>query len=120
MYVLQAGLNAEYELSRRKYGTLSFKLGYVFEYIKNAGVNRDVYSGLGYSYNPTTTTVDDDGKYTTTKNEKPYKFNGSEYSTYEEMYSAAKEAAKAAKEEWISNLYDCTNHYLSVGFKYSY
>ncbi len=108
MYVMQAGLNAEYELSRTKYGTLSFKLGYVFEYIKNAGVNTNIYNGLSYTKN-----TDSSGNVT-------YTFNGKDYNSYDEMYAAAKTAAKTAKEEWISNLYDCANHYLSLGFKYSY
>lgn len=110
MYVLQAGLNVEYELSRTKYGTLSFKLGYVFEYIKNAGVNRDIYKGG---------TIDWSREYDSDSDTYSYTLNGNS-STEEEVRAAAKEAAKAAKEEWISNLYDCTNHYLSLGFKYSY
>lgn len=112
MYVVQAGLNAEYELSRTKYGALSFKAGYMFEHIRNAGVNRNVYPGnCGYSF-----TEDSDGKRTYYKDEQK---TGNEVSE-EEAVSAAKIAASKALDEWVGNLYDCTNHYISIGFKYSY
>lgn len=106
MYVVQTGIDAEYELFKTKYGKLSLKIGYLFEYIKNAGVNRNVYSGgtINWSYDSAS------GIYT---------LNGEE-STEREVYEYAKAAAKAAREEWIDNLYDCRNHYISVGFKYQY
>lgn len=110
MYVVQAGIDAEYEIARTKYGRLSLKAGYLFEYIKNAGVNRNVYNGgtmTGYSF-----TEDSNGNRT-------YKKDGKEISK-EEAFSAAKAAAKIAKQEWIDNLYDCANHYISIGLKYSY
>lgn len=109
MYVVQAGFNGEYELAKTKYGKMSLTFGYTFEYIKNAGINRNVYPGgtLEYSF-----AEDSDGNRTY--------YKGSTKVSEEEAVSAAKAAAKAAKDEWADNLYDCTNHYISVGFKYQY
>lgn len=128
MYVCQAGLNAEYLLAKTKYGSLSVKAGYVFEYIKNAGVNTNVYNGIGYNKKTETETT-----YTTTGNEisgfvttantvttTTYVFNGKSYDTYNDMYKDAKVVAKAAREQWVRNLYDVTNHYISLSVKYSY
>ncbi len=106
MYVVQAGIDAEYEIARTKYGRLSFKAGYLFEYIKNAGVNRNVYNGgtINWSYDSVS---------------NQYTLNG-ENASKKDVYDAAVSAAKIAKKEWIKNLYDCKNHYFSIGFKYSY
>ncbi|MCR5612279.1 hypothetical protein [Treponema sp.] len=43
MYILQLGLNAEYELERMKWGSMVFNFGYMFEYIYNKGVDSDIY-----------------------------------------------------------------------------
>lgn len=113
MYVVQAGLNGEYELARTKYGKMSLTFGYTFEYIKNAGVNRNIYKGgtLDYSFKE-----DSDGNRTYYKGEQKNDNKLSE----EDAVSAAKIAASKALDEWVGNLYDCTNHYISVGFKYAY
>lgn len=47
MYILQCGLNAEYELPRYKWGTISFHAGYMFEYIYNKGVDSNIYISKG-------------------------------------------------------------------------
>lgn len=110
MYVVQAGLNGEYELAKTKYGKMSLTFGYTFEYIKNAGVNRNVYPGgtlTGYSVSE-----DDDGN-------KTYTADGKTVSE-EEFYSKMEDKVNDARQKWIDNLYDCTNHYISVGFKYQY
>lgn len=52
MYILQCGLNAEYELPKFKWGTLSFNAGYMFEYVYNKGVDSNIYVA-------TSNTVDD-------------------------------------------------------------
>lgn len=113
MYVVQAGLSGAYELARTKYGSLSLTLGYTFEYIKNAGINRNVYPGgtLDYSFSENSFGI-----------KTYYKGKQTEENEVSELeaVSAAKAAAKDAKDEWLDNLYDCTNHYLSVGFKYNY
>lgn len=109
MYVVQAGFDGEYELAKTKYGKMSLTFGYTFEYIKNAGVNRNIYKGgtLDYSFKE-----DSDGNRTY--------YKGSAEVSKEEAVSVAKSAAKAARDEWADNLYDCRNHYISVGFKYAY
>lgn len=115
MYVLQAGLNAEYELSRTKYGSLSFKIGYMFEYIKNAGVNSNIYSGgcTDYYYED-----DDDGNRTYYEKTGEKKDTTVDKEVSEsEVYSAV---VAPAKQAWLDSLYNCTNHYLSIGFKYTY
>ncbi|MBP5587746.1 MAG: hypothetical protein J6X37_03365, partial [Treponema sp.] len=43
MYILQCGIDAEYELERFKWGTLSLSMGYMFEYIYNKGVDSNIY-----------------------------------------------------------------------------
>jgi hypothetical protein len=43
-YTFQFGLDATLELPRVKYGIFSFNVGYVFEYIYNAGVDAQMFS----------------------------------------------------------------------------
>lgn len=43
MYVLQLGVDVEYELERQKWGNLIFTFGYMFEYIYNKGVDSNIY-----------------------------------------------------------------------------
>ncbi|MBQ8013463.1 MAG: hypothetical protein IJ257_03570 [Treponema sp.] len=107
MYVAQLGFNAEYTFARTKYGKFSLCAGYTFEYVKNAGVNSNVYKG-GVEYS-----ANDDGTYTA---------GGETYASWNELKKSdyVQNAVKAAREQWISNLYDCMNHYLSVSMKYSY
>lgn len=103
MYVCQAGLSGTYDFPKTTGGQFSLKLGYIFEYVKNAGVDTNVYTGLGYSKS--------DGTYT---------FNGVAYSSEDEMLEAAKAEAERQKHEWVEQLYDKVNHYFSVGVKYTY
>lgn len=44
MYVLQLAANAEYSLPRYKWGTVIFNAGYMFEYIANKGVDKNIYN----------------------------------------------------------------------------
>lgn len=56
MYILQCGIDAEYELERFKWGTLSLSMGYMFEYIYNKGVDSNIYrKDASVSASPTTT-----------------------------------------------------------------
>ncbi|MCR4821440.1 MAG: hypothetical protein K5873_01035 [Treponema sp.] len=107
MYVAQLGFNAEYTFARTKYGAFSLSAGYTFEYVKNNGVNKNLYSG-GLAY-----TDNGDGTY---------KIGESTYSSWEELKASSEvqAAVKAAKENWISNLYDSMNHYFSISMKYRY
>ncbi len=110
MAVMQAGLTAEIDLPKTRGGQFTFLAGYTFEYVKNAGVNKNIYEGLGFE-----TCKDNDGKETTY-----YKFNGKKLLTKDQLYAAAKEEAANQKREWIENLTDRVNHYFTLGFRYTY
>lgn len=108
MYVAQAGISAQLDLPRTRGGKFSLTLGYSFEYIRNAGVNENVYTGGkldGFTDNL-------DGTYT---------YNGTKYKI-EEIASLDEVAAEVSrqKQAWIDQLHDEVNHYFSVGVKYEY
>ncbi|MCR5724800.1 MAG: hypothetical protein K6G80_06935 [Treponema sp.] len=104
----QASFNTEWALPpSRKGHQLTLKAGYMFEYIRNAGVSSDIYSG-GLSY-----TSNDDGTYT---------YGGTTYNSWTELISsdAVQDAVSAAYDSWVSNLCDKVNHYFTLAVKYSY
>ncbi len=103
MYVCQAGLSACYDFPKTRGGQFSLKFGYIFEYVKNAGVDTNVYTGIAGDYE-----TNDDGTCT---------YNGTTYASESEM---AKAVATQQKSEWVEQLYDKVNHYFSVGVKYTY
>ena len=107
MYVAQLGFNAEYTFARTKYGKFSLCAGYTFEYVRNNGVNSNVYKG-GLEY-----TANDDGTYTA---------GGNKYSSWEDLKKSdyVQNAVKAARETWVSQLYNSINHYITLSMKYSY
>lgn len=115
MYVAQAGFNAEYTFARTRAGRFSLCAGYTFEYVKNAGVNNHIYKG-GLAYY---SKEENDGKTYYAESESAY---GTKKYTWDDFKSSdyVQNAVKAAREQWVSNLYDCMNHYLSVSMKYSY
>ena len=49
MHIWQTGFDLSYELNLKKAGTLYFTLGYLFEYIKNYGVDSNIFIGGSYS-----------------------------------------------------------------------
>ena len=107
MYVAQLGASAEYTFARTKYGRFSLCAGYTFEYIKNNGVNNHIYpGGLEYS-------KEDDGKYSA---------GGNTYASWDELKKSSyvQNAVKEARENWVKQLYDSVNNYISVSMKYSY
>ena len=112
MAVMQAGLTAEIDLPKTRGGQLTFLAGYTFEYVKNSGVNKNIYKGIGFE---PYTDKDDKGNETTY-----YRFNGKSSLTKDELYAAAKEVAARQKSEWIENLTDRVNHYFTLGFRYTY
>jgi len=107
MYVTQAGLSSQYDFSKTKAGQFSVKFGYTFEYVKNAGVNSNIYNGLGdtYSYN---------------EENKTHNFNGKANLSEDDFKEEVKSVINQQKQDWINNLYDEVNHYLSVSVKYQY
>jgi hypothetical protein len=90
MHIFKTDFDAEYSIATTKAGTFFFTAGYSFEYIKNYGVDRDIFKGYG--------TYDENGKWNT----------------------AGKTEAdvSAAINEWKSGLKDLTSHYVRIGFKY--
>lgn len=120
MLVCQAGLKGVVDLPHKKgsRGRFSIHFGYTFEYIKNAGIDRDIYTSVGY-----TTKTDSDGNITSyTYKDTPYTV--SEYGTaadaYDAMYAQAERDADQALSDWRDALYDCVNHYISLSVKYTY
>ncbi|MCR5123796.1 MAG: hypothetical protein K6B43_01200 [Treponema sp.] len=110
MYVCQAGLSAQYDFPKTKAGQFSLKLGYTFEYVRNANVNTNVYTGGTIDWQQ-----NDDGTYSVA--------NSSEkYATWEEFKSSSEvqNVVKEQLQDWIDQLYDEVNHYVSVSVKYQY
>ena len=98
MYIMQGGVYVDYILKQHKWGRMSFKVGYLFEYIKNKGVDSNIYEGGNLSYNGST------GIYT---------WKGSEY-------SSAAQVVSAAKASWREGFYDVVDNYLSFSIVYKY
>lgn len=106
MGILQAGFDAEFDFPKRKNGLLTLFASYTFEYVRNAGVTNHVYSGgdINWSYDSDTDTYYLDGAA----------------STKDAVYERAKTVAKDQKQDWIDKLTDRVNHYITVGFRYTY
>jgi hypothetical protein len=86
--ILQLGLDAAWDVFRLKYGTLSLTLGYVFEFINNDGIDRDMFPGKGATWAGTASQADKE------------------------------QAVLDAKNLWKAGLKDTVNHYFSFGIKY--
>ena len=100
MYIYTAGIDFDYIVVSQRFGSLSFGIGYTFEQIYNYGVDREIFHGGKGKY---VTKTDDEGN------------------EYEEWRGYAKERdVYEAIWEWRANLRDVTNHYLNVGFKYTW
>lgn len=92
MYVVQVGLDVSYDFPATRFGRFSVGLGYTFEYIRNWGVQSDMFPGEGR--------IEDDGKW----------------------ISGGKTEADvaAAVSTWKANLKDVVNNYVTVSVKYVY
>ncbi len=110
MGILQATLNTEIDLPRTKRGMFTLFAGYTFEFVKNAGVNKNIYTGG---------TIDWSYEYDSTTNTYTYYKDGKVISK-DDLYAAAKEKAAEQKQEWIDSLTDKVNHYITVGFRWTY
>ncbi|MCI5541264.1 MAG: hypothetical protein MR385_04105, partial [Treponema berlinense] len=107
MAVMQAGLTAEIDLPKTRGGQLTFLAGYTFEYVKNSGVNKNIYKGGTFTW-------DYDA------NTKKYTFGDETGLEYDQFYAKVKDVAAKQKSEWIENLTDKVNHYFTLGFRYTY
>lgn len=98
MQVFRADLGAEYLLNTSRFGSLTVGFGYTFEHIKNYGVDRDIFTGRGGHY---VFTEDEDGN-----------------SVKKWVGNATEADVEASLTAWRKGLYDLTNHYVKVFFKY--
>ena len=58
MYVVQTGVGLTYAFPKFKWGQVSVELGYVFEYIKNWGVQNNMFNGLSSDWQDSATEAD--------------------------------------------------------------
>ena len=98
MYVIQAGVDADYTFFRQKWGSLSVTLGYNFECIINKGVDSNLYPGGQVVSNG-------DGTY-----------------TVEGLSSSMTQAQTVAyfKEAWVNSMHTVFNHYITLGLRYTF
>lgn len=108
-YTTQAGISALYDFPTTKYGQFSLKLGYTFEYIKNANIDRNVYNGGNIAFSK-----ESDGTYKDA--------NGTSYATYDDLKKSnyVKNEIDRQKQDWINQLRDQVNNYISVSVIYRY
>ncbi|MDE6773981.1 MAG: hypothetical protein K2J14_05070, partial [Treponemataceae bacterium] len=96
MLVCQFAVAGQYTFPRVLKGRLSVKLGYALEYIHNDGVQNDIYPGNHAAY---------------------YDENGELKDNYREL---ALQDAKAAYDDWVKQLTDKVNHFVTLSVKYTY
>ena len=101
MTIVQTGINADYNILKKSWGSLKLKAVYTFEFIKNKGVDSDMLPGL-VKYNP------ESESYT-------YTSQGSEITT-----TNKREVIDYYKDQWISNFYNQTNHFLYLALEYNF
>lgn len=97
MTVVQAGLNTDYVLFQNNYGSLTLKLSYIFELIKNKGVDSNIYPG----------------QVTYDKVSEEYTYNG-------HITKNRNEVLNYYKQIWISNFKDVINNFVYIGIEYKY
>ena len=107
MFTVQGGIEGDFGTTRYKWGKMSVKASYLFEYISNKGVDVNIYNGQPYEVI----------KNGTSEN---YKWKGTVYSTYSDLFNAAIEAAKLDKANWVKNLHQVVDNYFSIGFVFEF
>ncbi len=98
MYVIQASLAADYTFPKFKIGLLSLNMGYTFEYIRNKGVDENMYPGQGSK-------ITDNGNGTFTMGSSNY---------------TKAELVRHFKDIWKANLYDVVNNYFTIGMSFTF
>lgn len=104
MYIVQAGMNAEYHFAHLKWCDIGIKTSYLFEFIANKGVDTDIYEGMGH-------TVNADGIFV---------WNGVTYTTESDMLAAAASYAATARAAWRAQFQNLFNNYFSLGVVIKY
>ena len=98
MYVLQEGIGAEYSLKKYSWGQLSFSVSYLFEWIRNKGVDTDMFPGKGSA-------IIDKGNGT-------YEYDHEDYS--------GSDLVSLFRNAWKAGLSNEINNYFSIGLKYQF
>ncbi len=111
MSVFQTGLNATYKLFTNRFGTFSFKTGYIFEMIKNKGVDANIYPGLNDNLNLEDPLVYD-------KDNNTYSFTASDGKEF--VNASPSEILNYYQKQWISNFHNQTQNYIYLSFEYRF
>lgn len=102
MMVVQAGIDAYYKVFKNKWGKLNLKAGYTFEFIKNKGVDSNIFPG-DVDFNSTT------GVYTYTNTA------GTEITATNKT-----QVLDYYKSNWVSGFHDQYKHFIYLGLEYAY
>ena len=105
MYIIQAGISSDYSFQKIGGFEISLKLSYEFEYIKNKGVDKDIYEGRGAAV------LNNDGTYT---------WNGTTYASADDLKAGVLQVAAQAKSLWSSSFYDVLENFISLGIVVKY
>lgn len=106
MYIIQCGFDAEYKFPVTKNGhRFLFKLGYMFEFTHNYGIDKNMYpGGLVEEGSP--------GEYV---------YDGKTYSDNAGLYDGTtSDLVKAFKNKWEDNLVNRLCNYVKIGFTYTF
>ena len=96
MYAAKVGFDLNYEFPKQKWGQFTLKFGYALEYVHNKGVENPMFEPVsGLRYDKT------EGKYT--------------LNDVEQSDAELERIVENSKEEWLRNLHDEMNHYITVG-----
>ena len=102
---IQAGITVDYQVFKKKFGSLSLNIGYTFESILNKGVDSDIFPGGCVTFN-------------SENNEFTY-----------QMFDTAKtkvtttdisEILNYYTNYWVSKFTNQFNHFVTIGFEYKY
>jgi hypothetical protein len=91
-YITQLGLDVLWELPPLTFGTIAFSVEYLFEYIYNHGVDRNMFTGNELAAPPA-------GGYSP---------------------GVVQQAVSEAKREWKNNLSNRLNHYVTLGMRFMF
>ena len=97
MYVLQEGFSVDYSFKKFNWGQFSLHASYLFEWVKNRGVDAHLYPGQGLAIEQSGDT---------------YTYKGNTYTS--------EELVEEFHSNWEDGLRDEINNYFTIGFKYQF